>query len=66
MGGNEPPETLEEAGSPFHPRFGPLERLLRWGGKHHEQAHRIGTVSFDQRLGIDPVVFGLGHLLDAA
>ena len=44
----------------------PLQGLLRWRGKHGEQAHRVGTVFVDSGLGIHTVVFRLRHLGDTA
>ena len=58
-------ETAQEAAGAFHPAVGPLQRLLRRTGEHHEQARRVGPEALDQRGGIHPVVLALGHRADA-
>ena len=56
------PEAFQETETALHTFVRPLKRLLRRCREHHEQAHSIGAVLFDQFLRIDSVALGLGHL----
>src|SRR5574344_1283854 len=53
--------AAQEAVAAFHGRVVALQRQLGWGGEHGVQARGVGPVFFDQELGIDTVVFRLGH-----
>ncbi len=51
---------------PFDAGIAPLQRSIGRRREHHEQARGVGAVFVDQRLRVDAVVLGLGHLFHAA
>ena len=59
---NQPPESFQKTVGAFHTVLGPLQGLLRRRREQAEQAHRIRSVALDQRLRIDRVALGFGHL----
>ena len=63
---NRLPETLDEAIRAVHTLVRPLQRLLGRRCEHREQTRGIRAEFFDERLGVDTVVLGLGHRDHAA
>ena len=63
---DQPPDALREAPGAFDARLGPLDVALGRRVRQHEPAGRIGAVICDDLFGIDDVLLGFGHLLDAA
>src|SRR4028118_1770901 len=63
--GSEPPQPPDEPPGPFDPGLAPFEIPLGRAVREHEPAHRIRAILIDDRLGIDGVLLGFGHLLDA-
>src|SRR5690606_30730761 len=56
------PQTLEEAKGTGHAGIAPLHALLRWSGKHGEEAYGIRAVFPDQLFRVYGVAFGFTHL----
>ena len=59
---NQFPQPFQEAISAVHTAVGPFQTLVRGRGKHHIQAHGIGTVLFDHAFGVDSITNRLRHL----
>ncbi|CAM5197713.1 hypothetical protein CDEF62S_03111 [Castellaniella defragrans] len=62
----ERPQPAQESMRALYARIRPLQRLFRRACEHDEQARGIRPHGFDERLGVDAVVLGLGHGADAA
>ncbi len=60
--GRERPQALQKTIGTGHALVGPFQRLVRGRGKNDEQPRRVRAVAVDQRLRIDRVALGLGHL----
>ena len=58
---NGVPQPLQEAVTTLNAIIRPLQRLFRWSGEHHEEAHGIGAVFLEQCLGVDSIALGLRH-----
>src|SRR5690606_34684301 len=56
------PQTLEEAKGTGHAGIAPFHALLRWSGKHGEEAYGIRAVFPDQLFRVYGVAFGFTHL----
>src|SRR5262245_30693720 len=63
---NLPPYFLSETPGALNTRLSPFDIPLRRSVRQHEPACRFCAILFDDGFGVDYVLLGLGHLLDAA
>ena len=60
------PQALHKAPATLNACFRPLQIAFGRAVGQHEPAHGICAILVNNVIGIDDILFGLGHLLDAA